>query len=263
VIAAGAEMICEYEVQDSGNIMMEVSVPSIGGSFHSGRNFYSRQDGQIDYTKASKLVEEQSEHTLQRLEEMASKIDDPRLDQAREKLEQADSIKSGESDPETAKQAMDNVQEAKRLLALARKEHLKDIRQLELSKVVEFFDNTVREHARPTEANAFDNLVKTAQRAVDNISGDFESHLDDLRGKNFLILWRQDWFVIDRFKWLAQDAYLFPDASQHTQLVATGVEALKANDIDKLRSIVVLLDSLRIGTSGDNEMMADANIVRS
>jgi molecular chaperone DnaK len=78
VIAAGAEMICEYEVLDSGNIMMEVSVPSIGGSFHSGRNFYSRQDGQIDYTKASKLVEEQSENALQRLEEMASKIDDPR-----------------------------------------------------------------------------------------------------------------------------------------------------------------------------------------
>jgi molecular chaperone DnaK len=113
VIAAGAEMICEYEVGDSGNIMMEVSVPSIGGSFHSGRNFYSRQDGQIDYTQASKLVEEQSEHALQRLDEMESKIDDPRLQQAREKLEQAESIKSGETDPETAKQAMDNVQEAK------------------------------------------------------------------------------------------------------------------------------------------------------
>jgi molecular chaperone DnaK len=58
------------------------------------------------------------------------------------KVEQAESIKSGESDPETAKQAMDNVQEAKRLLALARKEHLKDIRQLELDKAVEFFDNS-------------------------------------------------------------------------------------------------------------------------
>ena len=67
---------------------------------------------------------------MQRFEEMASKIDDPRLDQAREKLEQAESIKSGETDPELAKQAMDNVQEAKRLLALARKEHLNDIRQL-------------------------------------------------------------------------------------------------------------------------------------
>lgn len=263
VIAAGAEMICEYEVLDSGNIMMEVSVPSIGGSFHSGRNFYSRQDGQVDYTKASKLVEEQSEHALERLEEMASKIDDPRLDQAREKLEQAQSIKSGESDPETAKQAMDNVQEAKRLLALARKEHLPDIRQLELDKAVEFFDKAVREHARPTEANAFDNLVKTAQRAIDNNSGDFESHLDDLRGKNFVILWRQDWFVIDRFKWLAQDAYLFPDAREHAQLVATGAEALKANDIDKLRAVVAHLDSVRIGSAGDDEMMAGANIVRS
>jgi len=263
VIAAGAEMICEYEVLDSGNIMMEVSVPSISGSFHSGRNFYSRQGGQIDYTKASKLVEQESEHTLQRLEEMASKIDDPRLDQAREKLEQAESIKRGEPDPEIAKQAMDNVQEAKRLLALARKEHLKDIRQLELDRVVEFFDELVRKHARPTEANAFDNLVKTAQRAIDNNSSDFESHVDDLKGKNFTILWRQDWFVIDRFKRLAKDTYLFPDAREHAQVVATGAEALQANDIDKLRAVVALLDSVRIGSAGDDEMTAGANIVRS
>ncbi len=263
VIAAGAELVCEYEVLDSGNIVMEVSVPSIGGSFHSGRNFYSRQDGHIDYTKASKLIEEQSENTLQRLEEMASKIDDSRLDQAREKLEQAESTGSIDSDPETAKQAMDNVQEAKRLLALTRKEHLKDIRQLELDKAVEFFDNAVREHARPTEANAFDNLVKTAQRSIDDNRGDFESHLDELRGKNFMILWRQDWFVIDRFKWLAQDAYLFPDAREHAELVAAGAEALKANDIDKLRLVVAHLDSIRIGSAGEDEMMAGANIVRS
>lgn len=263
VIAAGAEMVCEYEVLDSGNIMMEVSVPSIGGSFHSGRNFYSRQDGQIDYTKASQLVEEQSENTLQRLEEMASKVDDSKLDQARAKLEQAESLGKGESDPETAKQAMDNVQEAKRLLALTRKEHLKDIRQLELDKTIEFFDKAIREHARPTECNAFDNLAKTAQRSIDNNSGDFESHLDELRSKNFMILWRQDWFVIDRFKWLAQDTYLFPDAREHAELVSIGAEALKANDIDKLRAVVAHLDSVRIGSGGEDEMMAGANIVRS
>lgn len=263
VIAAGAELVLEYEILDSGNIMMEVSVPSIGGSFHSGRNFYSRQDGQIDYSKASKLVEEQSEHAKQRLEEMESKIDDPRLEQARDKLEQAESIKASEADPETAKQAMDNVQEAKRLLALARKDHLKEIRQLELDKAVDFFDRLVREHARPTETNAFDNLAKTAQRAIDNNSGDFEAHLDDLRGKNFMILWRQDWFVIDRFKWLSKDSYLFPDAREHAQLSNLGAEALKANDIDKLRGVVAQMDSIRIGSGGDDEMMAGANIVRS
>lgn len=263
VIAAGAELVCEYEVLDSGNIQLEVSVPSISGSFKSGRNYYSSQEGKLDYTNQAKSIHEQSEHTLERLEEMASKVDDPRLDQAREKLEQASTIESSEADPETAKQAMDNVQEAKRLLALTRKEHLKDIRQLELDRAVGFFDKAVRQHARPTEESAFDNLVKTAQRAIDNNSGDFESHLDDLRGRNFMILWRQDWFVIDRFKWLAQDAYLFPDAQEHAQLVAAGAEALKANDIDKLRAVVAHLDSTRIGSAGEDDMMAGANIVRS
>lgn len=263
VIAAGAELICEYEVLDSGNIVLEVSVPSISGSFQSGRNFYSSQEGKVDYTNQAKNIQEQSEHTLQRLDEMASKVDDPRLEQAREKLEQAGTIKPGEADPETAKQAMDHVQEAKRLLALTRKEHLKDIRQLELDKAVDFFDKVVRQHARPTEASAFDNLVKTAQRAIDNNSGDFESHLDDLHGRNFMILWRQDWFVIERFKWLAEDSYLFPDAREHAQLVAAGAEALKANDIDKLRAVVAHLDSIRIGSAGEDDMMAGANIMRS
>ena len=262
VIAAGAELVCEYEVLDSGNIQLEVSVPSISGSFKSGRNYYSSQEGKIDYSNQAKNIQEQSEHTLERLEEMASKVDDPRLEQAREKLEQAGTIKSDEADPETAKQAMDNVQEAKRLLALTRKEHLKDIRQLELDRAVDFFEKTVRQHARPTEATSFDNLVKTAQRAIENNSSDFESHLDDLRGRNFMILWRQDWFVIERFKWLAQDVYLFPNAREHAQLVAIGVEALKANDIDKLRAVVVNLDSIRIGSVGDDDMMAGANIVR-
>ncbi|ENR4035013.1 Hsp70 family protein [Pseudomonas aeruginosa] len=263
VIAAGAELICEYEVLDSGNIFLEVSVPSISGSFQSGRNFYSSQEGKVDYTNQAKNIQEQSDHTLQRLDEMASKVDDPRLEQAREKLEQASTIKTDEADPETAKQAMDHVQEAKRLLALTRKEHLKDIRQLELGKAVDFFDKVVRQHARPTEASSFDNLVKTAQRSIDNNSGDFESHLDDLRSRNFMILWRQDWFVIERFKWLAEDTYLFPDAREHAQLVAAGAEALKANDIDKLRAVVAHLDSIRIGSAGEDDMLAGANIVRS
>lgn len=263
VIAAGADLICEYEVLDSGNIQLEVSVPSISGSFKSGRNYYSSQEGKIDYTNQAKNIQEQSEHTLGRLEEIASKVDDPRLDQARRKLEQASTIDSGEADPATAKQAMGNVQAAKRLLALTRKEHLKDIRQLELERAINFFEKAARQHARPTEVASFDNLVKTAQRAIDNNSNDFESHLDDLRRRNFMILWRQDWFVIDRFKWLTQDTYLFADLREHARLVAAGAEALKANDIDKLRTIVAHIESIRIVSADEDDMMAGANILRS
>src|SRR3546814_14937406 len=38
VIAKGAELICEYEVSDSGNVRLEVTVPSVGGSFKTGRS---------------------------------------------------------------------------------------------------------------------------------------------------------------------------------------------------------------------------------
>jgi len=71
VIAAGAELVCEYEVLDSGNIQLEVSVPSISGSFKSGRNYYSSQEGKIDYSNQAKNIQEQSEHTLEPLAKVA------------------------------------------------------------------------------------------------------------------------------------------------------------------------------------------------
>jgi len=250
VIAAGDELVCEFEVLDSGNIVLEVTVPAVSSFFESGRNYYSRDTGVKDYTKASKLLKEQSEQSARRLDEMASKIQDPMIDRAREKLEQACRTEADESDPEIVKQAMDNVQEVKRLMARTRKEHLKEIRQLELDKTVGLFSDLVRQYARSSEVSTFDDLVRTAQRSIDHNSGDFEVYLSELRGKTFMIIWRQDWFVIDRFKWLAEDSYLFPDAEEHQSLVALGTQALKANDLDELRSVVARLDSIRIVSGG-------------
>ena len=262
VIAAGADLFCEYEVLDSGNIVLEVSVPSIGASFHSGHNFYSREAGLTDFTNAARQVTEDANNVRERVESLAEKVDNPKLDEAMEKLEEASSISANETDPETAKQAMDKVLEAKKMLAQVRKEHLKETRQIDLDRVVEFFDDQVREHARPTEASTFDNLARTAQRSINSSSNDFDNQLDQMRQKNILILWRQDWFVIARFKWLAESAYMFPDQRQHAQLVAAGAEAVKADDIDKLRSVVVELDSLRVGVGADDDLLAATNVIK-
>ena len=262
VVAAGSELECSYEVLDFGNIVLEVSVPSIGSSFHSGHNFYSRQEGQVDYARASKLIKDQSLQTRSRLNEMSAKVDDPRLNRAREKLQRSESLDANQIDPEAAKEAMDGLQEAKRLLAISRKEHLREIRQLELDKTVELFTGPVRKLARPSEISTFDNLIRTAQRAIDNNSNDFEVLLDEMRGRAFAILWRQDWFVIDRFKYLAEETHLFPDAREHSELVDRGTKALNENDIEKLREIVARLDVSSIGPTGEGDMFADVNIVR-
>ncbi len=262
VISAGTELVCDYEILDSGNIMLEVTVPSIGGTFHSGGNFYSRRAGEIDYTNASRQVHEDAQGVRARIEAAAGKVQDPRLQQALDKLGRASTIDRTETNPETAKEAMDGVLDAKKLLAHVRKDHLKEIRQLDLDRCAEFFNTHVRQHARPAEGGAFENLVRTAHRSIDSNSTDFEQYLAELWAKNFEILWRQDWFVVDRFRWLADAVYLFPDRVQHADLVAAGQEAVTTDDIDKLRSIVSQLDTLKIGAGSESDILAAANILR-
>lgn len=262
VISQGAELICDYEVQDSGQVVLSVSVPSISGNFENGRNFYSRQESQIDFSDASKQIAEEVEIVRERIDGVAAKINDPKLDQALQKLDQASSVQSNESDHETAKQAMDNVQKAKKMLADVRKSNIKPIRQMDLDSCVDFFNKAVREQARPTEASSFDNLVRTAQRAIDSNSGDFENHLNELRGRNWQILWRQDFFVVDIFKRLSEESWQFLDRQQHAELVAAGKEAIKADDFEKLRHVVGQLYSIRISSGDDDDMLAIANITR-
>ncbi|MGD9950201.1 MAG: Hsp70 family protein [Desulfobulbus sp.] len=262
VIPAGADLECDFEILDSGNIIIEVSVPCIGGTFHSGKNFYSRQEGQLDYTSASVLVAEEGERTLNRIDEINEVVDNPKLEQARKKLESAVSLDPEEAETEKAQEAMENIFEARRLLAQVRKEHLKEIRQIDLDGVVSFFDEHIRQHARPSEATAFDNLARTAQRSIDRNDKDFEHHLDELKGKNFEILWRQDWFVVERFKSMVNSPHLFADKHRFEELANIGAQVMRSDDIENLRAVIAQLSMIQICGGSDNEMFDVANIIR-
>jgi molecular chaperone DnaK len=262
VIPAGADLECDFEILDSGNIIIEVSVPCIGGTFHSGKNFYSRQEGQLDYTAAAAMVVEEGERTLNRIDEINEVVDNPKLDQARQKLASAVSLDPEEAETEKSQEAMEKVLEARRLLAQVRKEHLKEIRQIDLDRVVSFFDEHIRQYARPSEASAFDNLAKTAQGSINRNDKDFEHHLDELKGKNFEILWRQDWFVVERFKWMANSPQLFADKHRFEELAQLGTQLMRSDDINQLRAVVAQLSMIQIGGAPDDEMFDVANIIR-
>ncbi|MBM4287363.1 MAG: Hsp70 family protein [Deltaproteobacteria bacterium] len=262
VIPAGAKLICEYEVTDAGNITMTVTVPDVGCTFNPGHNFYSRQEGQIDYTNASKQIVSEGESVLHRLDEIAEKVADERLEIARQKLTEALSLNSEDSDPERCKQGMDNVLESKRLLSKVRKDHLREIRAVELEKPNQFFQEYVRQYAKPTEITAFENLTRAALRAIEQDSGDFENLLDQMREINWQILWRQDWFVVDTFKRLTEEEYLFTDRARFAQLAQEGLRALRTDDFDQLRRIVGALYGIRISPAGIDDTMELVNILR-
>lgn len=261
VIPKGAELICEFEVSDSGNVTLDVIVPSVGGSFKTGHNLYSRQDSGIDYSAAGQRVHEEAERQLSRLDEIAEKVDDPQIDRAREKLDQALQVSGDDVNPEQSKEAMDRVQDAKRLIAKVREANLKTIRQMELENVVDFFDEHVRLHAKPSEETQFDNAARSARRAIESNDSSFENYLDDLRGKNFEILWRQDSFVVQRFQWMSKSPHLFLDRVQFGQLLAMGEKAAAEDDMQKLREVVAMMSSVRIHLGGDDGMSGDANII--
>src|SRR3546814_329156 len=196
--------------------------------FKTGHNLYSRLGSGIDYSAASQRVHEEAERQLSRLDEIAEKVDDPKIERAREKIDQALAASTDDGNPEKSKEAMDRVQEAKKLLAKIRGANLKPIRQMELDNVVGFFDEHVRQHAKPSEETQFDNAVRSARRAIELNDSSFENYLDDLRGKNFDILWRQDSFVVHRFQWLVKSPHLFTDQAPLMHLVPAGQKAAEA-----------------------------------
>jgi molecular chaperone DnaK len=262
VIPAGADLVLEYEMLDSGAIVLEVSVPSIGNSFHSGRNFYSRESGQIDYSQASQLVEAEVERIENKIDTIEENIYDSQLEEARKKIHHATTIDKN-SDPESAKQAMDDIQDAKKILAKVRKNNLKEIRKIELDGVVDFFENTLKEFAKPVDVNKFNNLLRSAQRAIENNSKDFDGYISEIKNLNFDILWRQDWFVVNQFKNMIENPYQFSDQTEFSRLSELGLQAMQNDDINQLRQIVAQLAQIQIGgVSMQDDIFSAANIIR-
>ena len=280
VITTGADLECDYEISDSGHLFVEVSVQSIGATFSLEKNFYSSEDGRINYTSISarKIVADEVAETMDRIDEIKKTVDDAKLDRARQKLVSAATLNPDETDAENVQEASESVLQAKHLLAQVREANLKEFRQAELTRVVSSFEH-VRQYARTSEAIAFNKLTATAQRAIDNNDNDFEEHLAELKVKNSDLWWRQPWFIIEQFKQLESSPERFADKERFEELVAIGSQFLPKDirpdgkraafidpeDAKRLRPVVVEMWSLQYEGRSDTKSIDDMviNIIKS
>lgn len=262
VISAGADIDIAYEMSDDGNIRLEITIPSIRGSFNSDKNFYSRQEGQRDYSEAPEAIRTDAENTKARADEMAARISDPELEKARKKLDEASSISPDEVDPEKTKEAEEKVFQAKKDLSIIRKKHLHEIRQMDLDNKTDFFNNDLREHATPADKTTFDNLVTSAKRVIDRDSHEFEDFINEMGNKITSVLWKTDWFIVGKFKYLTEKPFLFNDKAKFNALIKEGLVAIQADDISHLRQVVAELTIIQVGGGSDIEDMDITNIVK-
>ena len=185
IITAGSDLICDYEMTDSGNIILKVSVPSIGVTIDSKRNFYSPQEGQLDFRKAARKIANDADNLLRRIMEWMDKCPyDDDLISAREKTEKANRLLNDTHDLENTQEAQERVLEAKKLLAAAKKNNQKPIRELELENAIEYFDYQARQYAKESEAESFDAMAKAAKRNIPRPNNRFEEIIEVLLASN-------------------------------------------------------------------------------
>lgn len=260
IVPTGSEIICDYEMGDSGNLSLEVSIPCIGATFKN-KNFYSRQEGQKDALNAEKIADDGAS-LLDRINRTYKGVQDHRLESARKKAQNAASAADYDADPEAVQKASNDLLEAKKSIYAVRKDHLPQIRQSELDSCRAFYESDVRKYTRSTEADAYENLFQTAQRAIDRNESNFEDILDRIRGKNFEVLWRQDWFVVEWFRVKISNPYNYADQARFQALKAQGEAALRNNRMEELRKTVIDLIDIEIRSTSIEDMLAKTNIVR-
>ncbi len=261
MIPIGSDIICDFEILDSGNITITAEIPSVQARFDSGKNLYASQEGQYDFSSSSELLEEKVRQTISRLEDIQKVLPEKKLIESKNILEDILSKNIDECDPEETQKGFEEVQSAKKVLAEIKRENLDQIRQIDLDSIVKIFDNVIKQYATESEVEAFKNLVSTAQRAIDSGSNEFESYLEELRNRNFSILWREDWFVLERFANLQSNPHLFVDKVMYRKLITEGSLAAQSSDINTLRGVVASLYQIKLGGS-ENEIFDKANIIR-
>ncbi len=263
VVPAGADIECTYEIYDSGAINLEVSIPCIGGVFNAGKNFYSRQENQINHADSKAIVSMEAESLKDRVSEIQGVLDNDEINKVYDNVITADEKNQNAITPEESQEAMEKLLEAKRQLSKVRSQHLATIRALEFDKLKESYEEHIEQHAEDSDKLVVRKLMSTARNAISSKSHDFEVAMGEWRTKNFEILYKQDWFVVEQFKALCAQEAAYVDKSKFEDCVRQGIQCIETNDIDELRLVNYHLVQNRVGGSEDIDTAVIANIVEN
>lgn len=244
-IPANTDLKCSYEFTPGGDVKFEVEVGSevIPKKFDDFYE-YKKEDKENSTSSKAAQIADEGIQIRKRIDRILKLDEDQKLDldedskeklnKACEKLEAAIMLDPEESDTEMIQKAYEGIMQAKQQFYQVRKGNRKEIQQRELDDAVKFFDMYSRRFARSIEAEEFDKLAETAQRSINNNDDDFNEHLEELWLRYYRILWRQNWFVIEQFKYYAGSPHLFADHDRFEELVHIGKKLMEHPDIEQI-----------------------------
>ena len=261
VIPVGTEIICDYLISDSGNVMLEVSIPSASIVLNN-KNFYSREEGQVDLSDIEG-VSEDGRTLLNRLQSIKETVNDERIEMAWEKANHVASLDSSKNvGPEDVQKALNELLEIKKLLYKTRMDRLPEIRRAELKDARGFYSDVTEKIADEEAKKTFGRLFAEAERAIGRSNSDFESIIEAIKSATFRLLVQEDWFVVEMYKSRTSNPRNYSDRAEFERLKTQGDSAMAAGNIAQLRKVMDQLTKIRIYKESADDMFGLANILR-
>ena len=263
IINVGAEIICEYEISESGTLRLGAAVPSVGAVF-ANENYYSRTEGQLNIDDTANLMA-QANALQARIMQMQSRMLiiellklHPRLEEIKRSL--------NTDDPETIQQAANDLLECQKQVALYRQKNLSQVRLTDLEGYKAITDQFAADLSEGDKA-VLNELYDAVRRAADHNPDEYESALHQYRVRSWTALMHSKRFIKQQFEARIARPDDYTDRARFDKIKAAGQQAIE-NDGDYLQLLTGLIGELgrmekpEVNTSSEN-MFEKVNVFKS
>ena len=261
-IVEGAEIICNYTVDDAGSIKLEVDIPAIGEEFY--KNFYSREDAQVDFNRDTSKLNRDGKTLLDRVRDIGNAVDDDdyeKLQQAGEVASAAINANKNNHDAEELKHLEEDLHAANKILADIRQRNKQNIRRDELDGLSDYCKSYVKNFAAAQEFDQLEKLLARAETLIERDDSAFDDCLSEIRGLCFKItFYKDDDYAAYIFNDLIKHPDDFTDRAAFYRLAQIGQNAIAQKNFDDVRRIIFELWNLSGHT--DDELLT-ANIIKA
>jgi len=250
------KFIIDWKMSDNGTLSFAVELPDLGRIIDAS-NLYRHDDGGINYegergAEVAATMLARVESDLQELESALEHDPDP-SGSIRKRIERQHAALSTSVDADTHRSVAEEARKLRQDVALLKMSPQNEERVLadEAAKAELSFDE-LRNMAQPVDAERHDKLLVTARRSIREKNFDSARRsLGEMHGIRMKVLAETPDFLIEVLKLLATERHLVVDEELHEQLVAAGVEAAKAGDVDRLRYVIGQMMNNRVSTGAD------------
>lgn len=133
IIPAGSTIECAYTFTDSGNIEINITVPSVGITIN-GDNIYDRLSGQIDYENDSQKILSEAQEVVNRINDIGENIFDEKISDTSNKLQEM--LEKEDLDAEDMQALSELTQNSKSVVASFMRQNKTIVWQKDLMKTL-------------------------------------------------------------------------------------------------------------------------------